>query len=127
MNEINQRIIFSNNLNRYLAKHDLTQAEVASYIGVSPQTFNTWCKGIAIPRMGKIQRLADFFGINKSDLIDLRRDDPEPVPSDVEMNLIRNYRMLNEEGQEKLIGYADDLIQSGKYIKSDPDRVVDEA
>lgn len=29
------------------------------------------------------------------------------------------YRSLNPEGQEKLLDYADDLVQSGKYIKSD--------
>ncbi|MCH5261632.1 MAG: helix-turn-helix domain-containing protein [Lachnospiraceae bacterium] len=47
-----------------------TQREIAQAIDVSPQTFNTWCQGIAIPRMGKVQRLADYFNIGKSDLID---------------------------------------------------------
>ena len=37
---------------------------------MSPQTFNTWTQGIAIPRMKKIQLLADFFNVEKSDLID---------------------------------------------------------
>lgn len=65
-----QQQIFTNNLNHYLQKVDKTQREIATKIGVSPQTFNTWCQGIAIPRMGKIQALADYFGINKSDLIE---------------------------------------------------------
>ena len=43
---------------------------MAAAIDVSPQTFNTWCKGIALPRMGKVQMLADYFGILKSDLIE---------------------------------------------------------
>lgn len=33
--------------------------------------------------------------------------------------LIYAFRALNPEGQEKLLDYADDLVQSGKYIKSD--------
>lgn len=65
-----QRQIFSKNLLKLLQQRNLSQKEVADKIGVSPQTFNTWCKGIAIPRMGKIQKLADYFKINKSDLID---------------------------------------------------------
>lgn len=65
-----QRRIFSNNLNKYLSISNKTQKEVADSIQVSPQTFNTWCQGIALPRMGKVQLLADYFGINKSDLID---------------------------------------------------------
>ena len=70
MNDLEQKEIFSKNLNRYLSLNNKTQREVAEAINVSPQTFNTWCQGIALPRMGKVQRLADYFGIGKSDLID---------------------------------------------------------
>ena len=47
-----QKKIFSENLNRLLQDRDKTQSEVAKEIDVSPQTFNTWTQGIAIPRMG---------------------------------------------------------------------------
>lgn len=70
MSEIDERKIFSKNLNNLLAKTNKSQKEVADAIHVSPQTFNTWCQGIAIPRMGKVQLLADFFHIMKSDLIE---------------------------------------------------------
>ena len=70
MTDEQQKMIFSNNLTTLLQEHDKTQKEVAEAINVSPQTFNTWCKGIALPRMGKVQLLADYFNIKKSDLID---------------------------------------------------------
>lgn len=70
-----QKKIFAKNLRRYLDKGNKTQKEVADAIGVSPQTFNTWLQMVALPRMGKVQALADYFGINKSDLLD---DKPEP-------------------------------------------------
>ena len=73
MSEDLQKIIFMNNLNTYIDASGKTQAEIAKAIGVSPQTFNTWCKGIAIPRMGKVQALADYFLINKSDLIEEKK------------------------------------------------------
>lgn len=72
-----QNSIFSNNLNNLLNERRKTQKEVADAIGVSPQTFNTWCQGIALPRMGKIQKLADYFHVKKSDLID-----PTPAATD---------------------------------------------
>ena len=37
-----------------------------------------------------------------------------------EEELLTLHRQLNDEGQEKLLSYADDLVSSGKYIKSDP-------
>ncbi|MCI9009275.1 MAG: helix-turn-helix transcriptional regulator [Lachnospiraceae bacterium] len=70
-----QKKIFAKNLNKYLTQFNKTQKEVADAIDVSPQTFNTWCQGIALPRMGKVQRLADYFGIGKTDLIDEKNPD----------------------------------------------------
>ena len=64
--------IFSRNLTRYLTESGKTQKEVADAIGVSAGTFCDWVKERAYPRMDKIQKLADYFGITKSDLVDER-------------------------------------------------------
>lgn len=77
-----QKKIFSQNLNNYLLSTNKTQKEVADAIGVSPQTFNTWCQGIALPRMGKVQLLADYFGIGKTDLIDDKKSTSELTTRD---------------------------------------------
>lgn len=79
MSEDKQKDIFSKNLNSYIEASGKTQLEIAKNIGVSPQTFNTWCKGIAIPRMGKVQALADYFHINKSDLIEEKKSSDQPT------------------------------------------------
>ena len=66
----NQKKIFSKNLKRLVNNSNLSQREIAISINVSPQTFNTWINGIAIPRMSSIQLLADFFKVEKADLIE---------------------------------------------------------
>lgn len=70
MSDCLQKKIFSKNLNELMFLNGKSQSEVASAIGVSPQTFNTWMQGIAIPRMDKIQLLADYFNVKKSLLIE---------------------------------------------------------
>lgn len=62
--------IFSKNLNSILETLQKTQIEVARAIGVSQQTFNMWCRGVAIPRMDKIQSLADYFHVPMASLIE---------------------------------------------------------
>ena len=62
--------IFADNLNRMLRERNLSQSEVAEAIGVLQQTFNKWCMGGTIPRMGKIEMLCRFFHCNKSDLLE---------------------------------------------------------
>lgn len=87
-----QKQIFSKNLCKYLSNSNKSQKEVADAINVSPQTFNTWCQGIALPRMGKIQKLADYFKISKSDLIDDETPQDVFVLADDEVLLIERYR-----------------------------------
>lgn len=72
MTEDEQKEIFSRNLLKYVKDSGKTQLEIATDIGVSPQTFNTWINGKALPRMGKVQTLADYFGIGKTDLLDAK-------------------------------------------------------
>lgn len=79
MSDNEQKRVFSINLGRLLNEHHKSQKEVADAIGVSPQTFNTWIQGIAIPRMDKIQLLANYFGIKKSALIDPMNEDGDVV------------------------------------------------
>lgn len=96
-----QKIIFSKNLNKYLSLSNKTQKEVADAIDVSPQTFNTWCQGIALPRMGKVQRLADYFGIGKTDLIDEKPPDPLTPRDERDIEKILDQtreQLLSQEG-----------------------------
>lgn len=102
-------------MNTYLTSNNKTQKEVADAIGVSPQTFNTWCQGIALPRMGKVQLLADYFGIGKTDLIDskssnspeLNARDERDIKKDLDniMDKIRN-------GEDGPLYYGDTEIDS---------------
>lgn len=70
MTDEEQKKIFSKNLNYYIENSGKQQKRVASDLGISPTTFNTWCVGKIMPRMGKVQAIADYFSIDKSDLTD---------------------------------------------------------
>ena len=62
--------VFAKNLRYYLDIKGKTQKELAEIVGVSAPTINDWIKGKKYPRIDKIEILADYFGILKSDLIE---------------------------------------------------------
>lgn len=66
----NVKKIFARNLTRYIAKSGRTQKELADMLGVAQSTFNNWCTGVRYPRMDKVEQLARYFNIKKSDLIE---------------------------------------------------------
>lgn len=65
-----QKRIFAKNLNYYISLNQKQQTDVAKDLGINTTTLNMWCKGNSMPNVGKIQKLADYFGIGKSDLTD---------------------------------------------------------
>ena len=99
MNDNELRDIFRRNLLRNLGA--TPQSKVAKAINVSPQTFNTWCKGSAMPRMGKVQRLADYFGIEKSDLLEDKR--PVTPLSDKQKEAVDLFVSLPGDQQDNLL------------------------
>lgn len=50
--------------------HHLSQSELGKIAGVSDKAVSTWEKGEKTPRMGAVQKLADYFGLQKSNIIE---------------------------------------------------------
>lgn len=73
----------SKNIKKLRLEHNLSQKEFAKIAGVSDKAVSTWENGTKEPRMGTIQKIADFFGIKKSDIIEDNDDDlPELTEKD---------------------------------------------
>lgn len=102
--------IFSQNLNYYMNLFGKTRRDVADAIDVSYFTFTDWAKGKTYPRMGKVERLAKYFGIKISDLVEPRTIEKKPVESAMLhakiltdqqlMETIEEYFLLSEENQQ---------------------------
>ena len=70
MSNIGNKQTMAKNLAYYVEKSERTQKELAEVVGVAASTFNDWMKAKKYPRIDKIEILAEYFGILKSDLIE---------------------------------------------------------
>jgi len=87
--------IFAKNLTRYIAQSGKTQKELADMLGVAQSTFNNWCTGVRYPRMDKVEQLARYFGIQKSDLIEEKLTEEKEKDNDLLADII--VRMRTDE------------------------------
>lgn len=62
--------IFSKNLQYYMKLHELNNKELSEILGVSESTVGKWLLRKSTPRMGVIEKLARYFDVQKSDLIE---------------------------------------------------------
>ena len=121
MTDEEQKRIFANNLNRYISLNQKQQVDVAKDLGINPTTFNMWCKGNSMPNVGKIQKLADYFGIGKSDLTDLKElREPDKEYADITLKIalyderfkkiIREYSKLPSAKKDLLCDFFETFI-----------------
>lgn len=59
----------ASNIKRLREDHGLTQAQFGAIAGVTDKAVSTWESGIKEPRMGAVQKLCDYFGISKGDIL----------------------------------------------------------
>ena len=68
--EMDNKNIFSTNLKKYMALQEKSRNDISRDLGISYYTVTDWVKGKKYPRMDKVEALANYFGILKSDLIE---------------------------------------------------------
>lgn len=64
------RLTFIRNVQRLMDARGLTQGELAEKIGVSKSVISSWMTGVRFPRMSGVEKLAAYFGVDKSALLE---------------------------------------------------------
>lgn len=78
MSSLGNKAIMAHNIQHYMNIKGVTRQEVCDAIGVKYTTFTDWVKGNTYPRIDKIELMANYFGVSKSDLV----EDHTKTPSD---------------------------------------------
>lgn len=122
----------SENIKLLREQYGLSQKELGQIAGVSDKAVSTWEQGIKEPRMGAIQKLADHFGIQKSNIIEdnglqgqsiaLTSLQPtKKVPKDLKKILedeevTLNGRMMSAEDKEKMMRIIEAAFYEAKEM-----------
>ena len=105
----------------------ITQPELAKMIGATKGAIGNYESEKNSPKASMMYRLFDALKCVPNylfqDELETQVADPHAL---LERNLLTLFNKVNEEGQEKIIDYADDLVNSGKYMKKSSEAVVGE-
>ena len=86
MSDIGNKDVFARTLSYYVEKSGKTRAEICQDLGIVYSTFSEWINGRTYPRIDRIELLAKYFGIKKSQLIESEQpeDKKDPPSADSE-------------------------------------------
>lgn len=67
--ETNKKIMAAN-IKRYMEIKGVTNQQLCDALDFKYTTFMDWIKAVTYPRIGKVEAMANYFGCEKSDLIE---------------------------------------------------------
>lgn len=106
MSNLGNKETMAKNLHYYVERSGKSQKELSEIFGVATSTFNDWMKAKKYPRIDKIEMMANYFGILKSDLIEEKTEEHKAmqkkndVMADITLKLFEDMELL--EMTEKL-------------------------
>lgn len=107
-------------------EHQLTQEELGAKVGVQKAAIYKYENGLIVNlKRSTIEKLALVLDTTPTYLMGMEDDEPEQTAlAPAQASLLAVFNELNEEGQSKVIGYAEDLCRTG-YYKKDSAPVLD--
>lgn len=126
MNNNKSKEIFSANLEKLMRSRDVDRNKLCSDLGLKYTTVRDWLKGITYPRIGKIELLADYFGVNKSDLIEDKTQEEKEVKiptSPLVQRITEKAVKLTAPRKQKVLDFTENQLreQSNKVISLEED------
>ena len=126
MDEKKRMQVIAENITYYRKQRGITQKELAKEVGITPSTMTDYMKLRSAPSFGVIQKLANFFGIKKSDIDTTFKEEKSTFPSSIPLPnfdprqaiLLSNYSKLNDTRKNKLLATSETLLaeEQGKVI-----------
>ncbi|UOC12089.1 XRE family transcriptional regulator [Streptococcus equinus] len=111
------------NIRRHLNKLDLNIKDFASEMDFKYSTVLDWVNAKTYPRIDKIELVANYFKVEKADLIEEYGSRKNVLSSKISFDprqaiLLSNYNKLNDNRKDKLVQVSEKLLaeENGKVV-----------
>ena len=103
MSNLGNKEVLAKNLGFYMDRKGVTQKELAEVVGVGTSTVNDWIKAKKYPRIDAIEKMANYFRILKSDLIEEKSEDYRQAEQKIDAIADVTIRMKNDNDFLELV------------------------
>lgn len=114
MSDIGNKEIFARNLAFYIERSGKSQKDLSLEWDIPTSTINNWVMAKKYPRMDKIELMANYFGILKSDLIEDKTKKPaiDDGLTEGQRKLIAFVRTVPEDKAEMILRVIQSIVES---------------
>lgn len=97
-NNLGNKETMARNIKYYMDLNSVSSVDMCKILDVPASTFSYWINARTYPRIDKIERMANYFGVSKADLVEERivKSSSGITLSDDEQRLVLLYRRADE-------------------------------
>ena len=106
MRDIGNKTVMAANIKRFMAEKNINAKELSKILNVPYTTVLSWIKADNYPRIDKIEKMSDYFGCLKSDLI----EDKTKQPTQGELS------ERKKDFIQKIVGMSDEQLDRLEQI-----------
>lgn len=117
MNEKKRMKIIAENITHFRKQRGITQKELAKEVGITASTMTDYMKLRSAPSFGVIQKLADYFGVKKSDIDTTFKEESSSLPDAPDLltqQITDKVVQLTPDNKKIVLRTSEELLESQK-------------
>ena len=115
MDEKKRMKIIAENITHFRKQRGITQKELAKEVGITASTMTDYMKLRSAPSFGVIQKLADYFGVKKSDIDTTFKEESSSLPDfpdSLAQQIMDKVVQLTPPNQKIVLRTSEELLES---------------
>ena len=80
VSDLGNKQVMAQNIKYYLELNKLRSVDVCAALGFKAATFSDWLHAKTYPRIDKIEKMANYFGVTKADLVEAHVKESSNIP-----------------------------------------------
>lgn len=112
-NNLGNKKTMANNIRYYMDRLGVSRKDICTALNLKYSTFSEWLQAKKYPRIDKIEMMANYFGIEKADLIEERKpEDDAPPDLIIYKGKKIDIEKLTEQEIDNVVKYIEFIIDS---------------
>ena len=118
INMLGNKEVMAKNINKYMKMNKISRNKMSEALGVSYSTLSDWVNAKTYPRIDKIEMMANYFGVSKSDLVEDKQtvDTVQITTAPVLSKVSAGMPMYSEENIVDYIYLPAHEVKAGKEV-----------
>lgn len=120
MSDLGNKEIMGKNIQFYMDLYNKSRNDICHDLGIAYTTLTDWIKGNSYPRIDKIELMANYFGVEKSNLVERRKDDASTISKGISIPILNTVVAgMPIDAYEDILGYEEisrELASTGEFF-----------